>query len=311
MAWINDAEMAVMPAPDYLIDEILVSGTAAALVGASGLGKTFVALDIAFAVATGTPWHGFGVRQGSVAYILAEGLGGLRQRVLAWRLDRQMPDGVPAGVHFWDKAVQLAHFPDRAEFLVQLNTIKPKPALIVVDTLARCFVGMDENAAGDMGKFVEGVDTLRAGGTTVLVVHHEGHTPGRERGSSALRGAVDAIIYAEKAEHPRGLLLRSLKQREGEPWEPLELRMRQVELPDESTSVVLDDAPIAAMNAVMPEHWSQAVLVLGQRFPNGATSTEWKKATGLSKAAFHRMRREVLARGFVVQIGDLFSRREI
>lgn len=310
MAWITDDVMATMSAPEYLIEDILVEGTAAALVGAAGAGKTFVALDMSFCVAAGVPWHGFKTRQGSVVYILAEGLGGLRQRVLAWRLDRGIPSGVAVGVHFWDKAVQLAHFPSRHEFLVSLGEVKPAPKLIVVDTLARCFVGKDENAAGDMGEFVQGIDTLRASGATVLVLHHEGHTTGRERGSTALRGAVDAMMYLCPGEAPNSVILASLKQREGETWDPIELRRRQVELPDETTSCVIDDAPAAILAASLPARWAEAVRVLEEKFPEGAETKEWQRATDLSKATFHRMRREVMARGFVEQIGERYRRRK-
>lgn len=309
MAWITDDAMATMNAPEYLIEDILVAGTASALVSAPGLGKTFLALDMAFCVAAGVPWHGFKTQRTPVVYILAEGLGGLRQRVLAWRLDKDIPAGVPVGVWFWDKAVQLAHFPSRQEFHAELAKIKPTPQFIIVDTLARCFVGKDENAAGEMGEFVQGIDTLRGSGATVLVLHHEGVTPGRERGSTALRGAVDAMMLLSRGEAETSLVLSSLKQREGEPWDPIELRLRQVELPDETTSCVVDSAPAVAVATQIPAHWAAAVMAL-DAFPAGATSGEWRKATSLSKAAFHRMRREVLVRGFVSEGEDGRYRRK-
>lgn len=316
MAWITDEVMANYPPPEYLIEDVLVAGTASALVSAPGIGKTFVALDMAFAVASGSPWHGFKVQQSSVVYILAEGLGGLRQRVLAWRLDRKIPPGVPVGVWFWDAAVQLASFPNRLQFMDELAKVTPKPRFIIVDTLARCFVGRDENAAGEMGEFVQGIDVLRGSGATVLVLHHEGHTPGRERGSTALRGAVDGMmILARSPDRTGGLVLSSLKQREGELWEPIELQMRQVELPDETTSVVLSDAPPNTVLA-LPDKWAAAVTLLTTKFPttshpNGPTSKEWKTATDMSKATFHRMRREVINRGIVVQDGEHFRIRKV
>ncbi len=45
--------------------------------------------------------------------------------------------------------------------------------LIVIDTLARCFGGNDENDARGMGAFIEGCDVIRLKtAATVLVVHH-------------------------------------------------------------------------------------------------------------------------------------------
>ncbi|EOY8379226.1 AAA family ATPase, partial [Escherichia coli] len=66
--------------------------------------------------------------------------------------------------------------------------------LIVIDTLARCFGGNDENDSRDMGAFIQGCDAIKqATGATVLVVHHSGkdETKGA-RGSSAFRAALDA-----------------------------------------------------------------------------------------------------------------------
>lgn len=300
--WITDDVMAKMPAPTYLVEDLIVDGSAVALVSAPGVGKTFVGLDMSFCIATGQPWHGFTTRQGPVIYILAEGLGGLRQRVLAWRTDRKIPDEIPAGVHFWDSAVQLAHFPDRMEFLHQLNAV-PKPALIVVDTLARCFVGRDENAVQDMGLFVQGIDVLRqAAGCAILILHHQGHTPGRERGSTALRGAVDGLLFMEPGATSE-LVIRSQKQREGELLDPIVLKLRQVELPDGTTSCVVDDAPFDISGLKLPARWVEAVHTLA-KLPNGATSSDWYHMTKLPKATYHRMRKMMVSQGLVALDGD-------
>jgi hypothetical protein len=70
-----------------------------------------------------------------------------------------------------------------------------RPSLVVVDTLARCMLGGEENSARDMGLFVAACDRIRmATGATVLVVHHTGKSAHVERGSSALRAACDQMI---------------------------------------------------------------------------------------------------------------------
>jgi len=66
--------------------------------------------------------------------------------------------------------------------------------MIVIDTLARCFGGNDENDARDMGAFVEGCyEIKRKAGATVLVVHHSGKDEAKgARGSSSFRMGLDA-----------------------------------------------------------------------------------------------------------------------
>lgn len=66
--------------------------------------------------------------------------------------------------------------------------------LIELDTLARCFGGNDENAAKDMGAFIQGCDILNAKTeATILLVHHSGKDQDKgAKGSSTLRAALDA-----------------------------------------------------------------------------------------------------------------------
>src|SRR5207244_2735924 len=56
------------PAPRWLVDNYLVAETISVLFGPSGGGKTFVALDLALAIATGHPWLGEPVDGGYVVY---------------------------------------------------------------------------------------------------------------------------------------------------------------------------------------------------------------------------------------------------
>lgn len=56
------------------------------LYGETGSGKSFVALDIACAVAQGISWQGLKTVQGKVVYILAEGAFGFPMRIKAYSL---------------------------------------------------------------------------------------------------------------------------------------------------------------------------------------------------------------------------------
>ncbi|MFK5284070.1 AAA family ATPase, partial [Lacticaseibacillus paracasei] len=54
------------------------------LYGESGSGKSFMALQLAGAIARGVEWRGRRVKQGRVVYIAAEGAGGFRNRCVAY-----------------------------------------------------------------------------------------------------------------------------------------------------------------------------------------------------------------------------------
>ena len=77
-----------MHTPEMLVGHVLECGTLAELYGDSNTGKSFVALDLAFSVATGCQWHGEAVRQGGVLYFAGEGERGLSRRARAWEIAR-------------------------------------------------------------------------------------------------------------------------------------------------------------------------------------------------------------------------------
>lgn len=77
-----------------------------------------------------------------------------------------------------------------------------QPTLILLDTQARITVGMEENAAKDMGEFVDKLERLRrASGACVLIVHHMGRNGEHMRGSTALEGAATTILQASKEDN--------------------------------------------------------------------------------------------------------------
>ena len=74
------------------------------------------------------------------------------------------------------------------------------PVLIVIDTLARCMPGADENSARDMGMVIEGLTRLseKVPSAAIMFVHHAGKGgSGDMRGSTALIGGVDLELRVE------------------------------------------------------------------------------------------------------------------
>lgn len=111
--------------------------------------------------------------QGSVVYIVGEGGIGVPRRIRAWEME--FNGGTPIESLY---RIDCPVFPASPESAIQVikaaqdvteQTGSPV-RLIVLDTLARCFGGSDENAAKDMGAFIQGCDYIKAEtGATVLV----------------------------------------------------------------------------------------------------------------------------------------------
>lgn len=182
--------------------------------GASGAFKSFYVLGAALRTAQSLP----------VAYIAAEGAGGLGGRVGAWCDYHKTP---PGNLSFICEEINLR---DSAAVSSLAAVLKPlKPQLIVIDTLARCMVGGDENSARDVGMAVNGCSSLqRTFNAAVTVVHHANKADRGERGSGALRGAADTMI--EVTAGGDGLIRASCsKTKDAEPWETESLMFHQVD----------------------------------------------------------------------------------
>jgi len=193
---VTPAQLALRPRPTYLIDKHVPDGTNVFIIGPSGVGKSFLALDWALKVATGGGIWGDGhdVRGGRVLYVAAEGSGGLSKRIEAWQKYYHVTEEPDLLV--LDRAVSLFK-PTEVDMLVEAVELTGPFDMIVIDTLARSMTGGDENSATDAGIVINSFDRLRrvAGEAAMVVIHHTGKDAERgARGSSAYYAAVDAEI---------------------------------------------------------------------------------------------------------------------
>ncbi len=216
-------DLASLPDPSWLIEDHVPEGFVE-IFGADGSFKSFLALDWAMSIAAGVPWLGHDVEPGWVVYIAGEGSRSLQVRSTAWLAAHGLTrDDVPR-VRFLPEAVNLLDSQLVQRVARALDGLPEPPRLLVVDTLARSFLG-NENATEDMGKFIVAVDGLR-GGRSALVVHHEGKDTPRERGSTALPGALDMSARMKRDGESLGVKLSCAKPpKDGAVWRPIDLMM--------------------------------------------------------------------------------------
>ena len=222
------ADLIEMRPPDWLLRGMLERDTFALVFGDPGCGKSFVAIDWACRIATQTPWRGNSVQGGTVVYLAGEGQQGFGRRIRAWSEFNGVDlAGIPL---FVAPAVAIPNPADLVALAGAIDASAGRPVLIVVDTLARCFGGGDENSTQDMSQFVSACDVIRQRyGCTILVVHHTGHgDKSRARGAIALKAALDAEYRLENNDH---LLLTATKMKDAETPPPLTMELVSVELP--------------------------------------------------------------------------------
>jgi hypothetical protein len=260
------SELHRLPKPEPLIRGLLNLNTDTWLIGASGSGKSFVALDWACHVATGRRWHGAEVARGRVLYVVAEGATGIRQRVDAWVKDREAVSDdlvvLPVAVQALSKSAGALDMTVQWRALCAI-VAQFDPALIVLDTQARMSLAARENDNTEMGLWVEAVSRLRSQcGACVLVVHHTGRNGGDARGASAIDGAQDAEWKVERV-GPREEMrarLRLDKAKDARDGIEHALTLRVVELGhtdhgEPVSSLVVDMQPFGSVPArIEPDH---------------------------------------------------------
>lgn len=191
---------------DWLVRGYLVRNTLAGLIAPPGTCKSFLAVDWACRVATGTPWNGREVKRGAVFYLAGEGQSGLAKRIEGWEIEnkvdaKEAPLYVSSGLPFLCDPVNVTASIEIIEAVAEelFFAAGIEPALIVIDTVARAMNGANENASDDMGRFIAAKDALRTRwGCTVLSVHHTGHDAAaqkRGRGSSNYGANLDSDFY--------------------------------------------------------------------------------------------------------------------
>ena len=214
-----------------LIGRIIERNTTGQIFGASGGGKSFIAIDMGMAVATGTQWNGHQCEQGNVLYFAGEGHEGIKRRIKAWH---QEHDSGTLDISAFHVSRTVVSFDENglSDVTTEVRTFEGETgksvALIIVDTLARHLQG-DENSNKDMGAFVGLVDRLRDTfkGSSAIIIHHTGNGEGardRSRGASSLKAACDFEIHCNKGR------LTFTKMKDSEPPTPFEFKLIPVDI---------------------------------------------------------------------------------
>ncbi|MBW6512193.1 MAG: helicase RepA family protein [Desulfuromonadaceae bacterium] len=299
---------------DWLIDELIEAETTGAIFGASTAGKSFFAVDLAAAVATGGEFLGHRVmKQGPVIYLALEGARGIPRRFKACYAHRG--EDYQTGQVFCCSGPLTFDRASTAELIGAIEAASIPPVLIVIDTLARSFAG-NENDAGDMMRFINSVDEIRNHFTaTMLIIHHTGHgaeTSGRARGSSTFRAAMDFEILIDK--NANTVTFTKMKDAETPP--PMSYRLESHE-----------DSAVFVCDGTASPHAGGPRLSAGEQLgidtlasiPQPAHLDDWRQAfyarsTADSldgkRQAFHRARTGLQHKGTITVNDDHYSLSE-
>lgn len=183
------------PSTPYVVRNLVPARGLTAIYGPPGCGKSFLAMDLGFALAAGRPaWFGRRLAPTSVAYVALEGQGGIPDRVRAWL--KHTGELLPANMRVWTDQFSLLDTADTERLAHLIRAELGRGAMTVIDTLSQATPGGDENSSIDMTKAIRNADALgNIVEGPVILVHHSGKDIGRGmRGHTSLLGAVSATI---------------------------------------------------------------------------------------------------------------------
>jgi hypothetical protein len=267
-------ELRDLPPLAWRVRGVLPAVGLAALYGPSASGKSFLAFDMAAAIAEGQRWFDCRVEAAPVVYAALEGEAGFKLRAQAWEVSRGR--ALPDGLRMMLQPFKLTDGQD----VLDLAAVVPAGAVVVLDTLNRSAPTADENSSRDMGEILEAAKTLQTlTRGLVLLVHHTGKNAAAGlRGHSSLFAAMDAAIEVSRDGDRREWKVAKSKDGQDGTAHPFKLQVETLGVEETgeaiTSCVVLRDTAAQDVRAVkLPQGGNQRVVLDALRplFKDGTT----------------------------------------
>ena len=242
--------------------------------GSSGVGKTLLALDLAFHLAAGSDWFGNRVKQGSVAYIMSEGNNVSNNRIKAIEIEKSELFSKASHLFYClnDIVSLYSVKKDTTDFIEEVKQFNPR--LIIIDTLAMAMSGGDENRTQDITVVVENMKRIQqALGCHIMVLHHPGKDETRgARGSSALHAASDTVLELKK--NKDAVCVRAVKQRDMEGDKELNFKVQKVVIGEDDDGDELSSAVIEETGPTLGEKQEDILNIIIAYRDTGISQSE-------------------------------------
>lgn len=218
----TSADRALRPPPEWTYKGLIPNVGVAQIYGASYTGKTFLALDMALAFCNRRSWMGHELvsRRGTsdtghedekdwALYIAAEGSFDLQQRITAWSSHSSFQEqmgGPVAGndsrlITVEEEPLELSSLDgwkklmDEVHDNPQMASLWHRIGMVFLDTQTLLTLEADENDNREMGRMMRTMRMVSHSiGAPIILVHHEGHVGGRQRGASSVHAAADCVM---------------------------------------------------------------------------------------------------------------------
>lgn len=189
---------------EYIVEGLLYSPSISMLFAPRGRGKTYVAIDLALALALGRNFFSWKVpKKHKVWYVDGEMPGQMLQQRFAQMLrgdSAELADLHIMGSEMFFKTTgeslvlnNIAHQQKLEALIEQAAEQNQLPELIIFDNLSSMTSGVDENSNSEQDSLLHFLRTLRLQAVSTLLVHHSGKS-GEQRGASRREDLLDLVI---------------------------------------------------------------------------------------------------------------------
>lgn len=186
--------------------------------GESGAGKSYVALDLAYALATGRNWfkwhYSLKAKQNLplCVYVVLEGVSGFRLRLDALiQRETKNPNNSnpePSNLVLWELPFNIKDSVDRSLLVESILSLAGEKGVIVfIDTQAAASPALDENSSKEMGELLESTNSLQRAlsrgnrDTFIFLIAHAGKVVDAKKGArgwSGQKAPLDVQIAVER-----------------------------------------------------------------------------------------------------------------
>lgn len=257
LPWTMAGDLSGLQSKAWVVQDFLMAGEVAVLVAPPATGKSVLAARIALDVRSGSPFLGHETAEGAALFVAAERERETRLRISTMRGERgDVPVLGPSLAGKIDLRQENAVRRLTATIRDIEITLGQPLRLVVIDTLARCAPGADENSARDMGAIADALSQIAECGPAVLVLHHPSRNGRGVRGSSAIDGAVDRILELRPSRNGF-LTLKVVEANAGPSGASVQFRLAPIEIGQDEegepiTAITVQDLGAAATASSTP-----------------------------------------------------------
>lgn len=196
---INDLCEMDLPERGHLLAPWLPEQSVSMVFAERGIGKTFFALNVAYAVATGGAYLGWKAdKPRRVLYLDGEMAASDMQTRARSIVNNQAEDIYP-NLFILTPDVQRGGVPDLSVELHQrqVSEAAKNSDLVIIDNIATLVRSGNENETGGWRAVQDWALTLKANGKSVLFVHHSGKN-GKQRGASSREDVMNTVVQLKR-----------------------------------------------------------------------------------------------------------------